>query len=77
MKSVLRLQRKLGVSRGQKTDLLYSIWINVKAHGSALGVSRDEQMQHLTKSETSIACLTEQSGFSTYKLMTLKPHTFL
>lgn len=77
MKSVLRLQRKLGVSRGQKTELLYSIWVNVKAHGAAVGVSRDKQMQHLTKSETSTPCLTEQSDFSTLKLMTLKPCTFL
>lgn len=38
-----------------------------------MGVSRDKQIQHLTKSETSIPCLTEQSDFSIYKLMTLKP----
>lgn len=77
MKSVLRLQRQLGLSRGQKTELLCSIWVNAKAHGSAVGVSRDEQMQHLTKSETSIPCLTEQSDFSSCKLMALKPLSFL
>lgn len=36
-----------------------------------------EQMQHLTKSGTSIPCLTEQSDFSTYKLMALEPLSFL
>lgn len=31
MKSVLRLQRQLGVSCGQKIERLHSIWVNLKA----------------------------------------------
>lgn len=43
MKSVLRLQKQLDISGGQKTELLYSLWVNVKTSGSAVGVNTESK----------------------------------
>lgn len=42
MKNVLKIQTQLGISGGWKTELLRSLWVNVKTGGSAGRVNRDK-----------------------------------
>jgi len=64
MKSVSKLQKQMGISDGQKKELLYSLWVNVKISSLAVSVNRDKQIQHLFELDIFIPCLTEHSDFS-------------
>lgn len=60
-----KLQKQMVISDGQKKELLYSLWVNVKISSSEMSVNRDKQIQHLSDLDIFIPCLIEHSDLST------------